>query len=308
MGPEPGGSQKFRRTIFSGDRDDWMNALAMFWKTTWRSVVVAISYALGLIIAGIIGGILGWQMSTSPGSEKSVLPLFASIVLLGFFLGPLAARLGLARFQHMVLWGSLIVFNLGSVALEGAFFAPGLITVPIPVLLAQQLLATVAAGIAITMLFGRRGTSVSWMAALNARPWYSWLWRFLASALSYLAFYFVFGGLNYSLVTRPYYESHAGGLTVPEPRVVLILESIRGLLIVFSVLLLLLSIQGSRRHLMLMTGWLLFAVGGIIPLIWQISSLPLFLLFASAIEIFFQNFLTGAVAAGLTGIEGQAQT
>ncbi len=285
-----------------------MNTLALFWKTTWRSAIVAVSYALGLMLAGLIAGVLGWQMSSSPGSQKSLLPILASIVLLGFFLGPLASRLGLSRLQHLVVWCSLTVFNLGSVALEGAYFAPALITIPIPVLLAQQLVATLAAGLAITVLFGRHGTSVSWMAALRTRPWYSWVWRFLVSALSYLAFYFVFGGLNYSLVTRPYYESHAGGLTVPAPGTVLILESVRGLLIAISVLLLLLSMRGSRRQLMLTTGWLLFAVGGIIPLIWQISTLPWFLLFASGIEILFQNFLTGAVAAGLMGIEGPLET
>jgi hypothetical protein len=283
-----------------------MNSAELFWRTTWRSVLVAICYAFGLVVAGIIGEILGWQMSTKPGSEQGLVPLIGSIVLLGFFLGPLASRLGLSRLQHLVLWGSLIVFNLGSVALEGAYFAPNLVSVPIPVLLAQQLLATLAAALAITFLFGRAGSSLSWKAALETRPWYSWLWRFLLSSLSYLAFYFAFGGLNYSLVTKPYYDSHAGGLTVPAPEVVLVLESIRGVLIVFSVLLLLLSIRGSRRQLMVTTGWLLFSVGGIIPLVWQINTLPLFLLLASAIEIFFQNFLTGAVAAMFMGIEEKA--
>jgi hypothetical protein len=51
------------------------------------------------------------------------------------------------------------------------------------------------------------------------------------------------------------------------------------------------------------TGWLLFAIGGIVPLVLQISSLPLLLLAASAVEIFCQNFLTGMVAAGLMGID-----
>ncbi|MGE5072983.1 MAG: hypothetical protein ACM3MF_06110 [Anaerolineae bacterium] len=281
---------------------------AVLWRTTWRSVLVAISYAFGLMVAGIIGGVLGWQMTAKPGSEQGLVPVFASIVLLGFFLGPLAGRLGLSRIQHLVLWGSLIVFNLGSVALEGAYFAPDLVSLPVPVLLAQQLLATLAAGLAITLLFGRLGSSVSWKAALQTRPWHSWLWRFLISALSYLAFYFVFGGLNYSLVTKPYYETHAGGLTVPAPEIVLLLEAIRGVLIAFSVLLLLLSMRGSRRKLMITTGWLLFAVGGIIPLVWQINMLPLFLLFASAIEIFFQNFLTGVVAAWLMGIPGPGES
>jgi VIT1/CCC1 family predicted Fe2+/Mn2+ transporter len=54
---------------------------------------------------------------------------------------------------------------------------------------------------------------------------------------------------------------------------------------------------------MIKTGWLLFAIGGIVPLVLQISSLPLLLLIASAVEIFLQNFLTGAVAARLLGIE-----
>lgn len=280
-----------------------MNILQPFWNTTWRSVLVAISYVAGIMLAGVVGGMLGWEMSAGSGSENAFVFLMASVLLLGVFLGPVAARLGISRLQHFVLWGSLIIFNLGSVALEGAYFAPSLVGLPVPILLAQQLLAAGGASLAITLLFARTRGSISWREALRTRPWYSWVWRFLASALSYLLFYFIFGGLNYSLVTKPYYETHAGGLAVPAPQVVLVLESIRGILIVFSVLLFLLSVRGSRRRLMGMTGWLLFAIGGIIPLIWQIANLPLFLLFASAIEIFFQNFLTGAVAAWLIGIE-----
>jgi hypothetical protein len=199
------------------------------------------------------------------------------------------------------------MFNLGSVAFEGAYFAPDLVTTPIPVLLAQQLLATAGAALMITMLFAPSGFSFSWSDALRTRPWYSWLWRFIVSSFSYLMFYFIFGGLNYSLVTKPYYENHAGGLTVPAPEIVFVLETIRGLLIVFSVLLFLLTVRGTRRQLMVKTGWLLFAIGGIIPLMWQINALPLFLLFASGIEIFFQNFLTGVVAARLMGIEGYVE-
>jgi hypothetical protein len=42
---------------------------------------------------------------------------------------------------------------------------------------------------------------------------------------------------------------------------------------------------------------ILFAIGGIIHLSMQIGILPAKLLIASGIEIFFQNFLMGAVAA-----------
>jgi hypothetical protein len=279
-----------------------MNTLQVFWKTTWRSILVAIGYVVGLMLAGIIGAILGVQMGTDTGGGSSFIWMVLAAFLLGVFLGSFASRLSLTRGQHFILWGSLILFNLGSVAIEGAYFAPDLVPLPISMLLAQQALASAIAALVITLLFTSAGQSISWMNALRTRPWYSWIWRFLLSAFSYLAFYFIFGALNYSLVTKPYYESHAGGLAVPAPELVFIIEPIRGLLIVFSVLLFLLSVRGTRRQLMVSTGWLIFAIGGIIPLIWQISALPLFLLFASGIEIFFQNFLTGAVAAWLMGI------
>ena len=123
------------------------------------------------------------------------------------------------------------------------------------------------------------------------------------SLTPYLALYFVFGALNYTLVTKPYYDTHAGGLTAPDPGVVLAAELVRAPLIVFSVLLFLLSVRGTRRQLMVKTGWLLFAIGGIVPLVLQVSALPILLLAASAIEIFLQNFFTGAAAARLMGIE-----
>ena len=280
-----------------------MNALQAVWKVVWRSVLVALGYVIGLVLAGMIAGMLGVKLASGAGAGSSILVLFAASVLVGVFLGPFAAGLALTRRQHFALWGSLIIFNLGSVAIEGAYFAPALVPVPIPVLLAEQTLATAGAALAITLLFGLRGNSISWLAALRTRPWFSWVWRFLVSALSYLAFYFIFGGLNYSLVTKPFYETHAGGLTVPAAGVVFTIETIRGLLIVFSVLLFLLSTRGPRRQLVLKAGWLLFAIGGIIPLLWQINMLPPFLLAASAVEIFLQNFLTGAVAAWLLGIE-----
>jgi hypothetical protein len=182
---------------------------------------------------------------------------------------------------------------------------PELVTIPLPVLFAQQLLASAGAALAIVLCFSAVGKPAStWADALRTRPWHLWVWRFIVSSFSYLVFYFVFGALNYSLVTAPYYESHAGGLTVPAVEVVLMAELVRAPLIVLSILFYLLLVRGAKRQLMFKTGWLLFAIGGIVPLVLQVSSLPALLLLASAVEIFLQNFLTGVVAAGLMGIEG----
>lgn len=282
-----------------------MNTLQLFWKNIWRSVLVAVGYVLGLMLAGMIGAMADAQMASSTRDGSAFTWLFISSILLGVILGPLAARLTLTRLQHFVLWGSLIFFNLGSVAIEGAYFAPELVMVPLPVLFSQQLLASAGAALVIVLLFAAVGKPASsWADAIRTRPWHSWVWRFLLSAFSYLVFYFVFGALNYSLVTAPYYETHAGGLTVPAPEIVLMAELVRAPLIVLSILFFLLSVRGTKRQLMVRAGWLLFAIGGIVPLVLQVSSLPLLLLAASGVEIFMQNFLTGVVAAGLMGIEG----
>ena len=90
---------------------------------------------------------------------------------------------------------------------------------------------------------------------------------------------------------------------MPAPEMILIAELARAPLIVLSILVYLLSVRGTKLELMVKTGWLIFAVGGIVPLVLQINSLPLFLLVASAVEIFCQNFLTGIVTAWLMGIE-----
>lgn len=281
-----------------------MHTIQLIWKNTWRSLLVGLGYVIGLILAGMIGAMAGAQMASSTRDNSAFTWLFIASILLGVILGPLAARLTLTRLQHFILWGSLIFFNLGSVAIEGAYFVPELVTIPLPVLFAQQLLASAGAALVIVLLFAAVGRPAhSWVDALRTRPLHSWVWRFVVSAFSYLVFYFIFGALNYALVTGPYYESHAGGLTVPAPEIVLAAELVRAPLIVISVLLFLLSVRGTKRQLMVRTGWLLFAIGGIVPLVLQISSLPLLLLAASAVEIFLQNFITGVVAAGLMRIE-----
>jgi hypothetical protein len=280
-----------------------MTVIRTIWGMVWRSALVAFGYVAGLIAAGVIGGLLGIQVSGGQSSSASFAWLVLSGILLGLFLGPLAVRLSLTRWQHFALWVSIIFFNMGSVAIEGAYFVPGLVLLPIPVLLVQQVLAAAGAALAITILFARSGQPISWWIALRQRPWHAWVWRFAVSAFSYIVFYYVFGALNYALVTQPYYASHAGGLGTPSPGQVIVAELVRAPLIMLSVLLFLLSARMPRRRLMVVTGLLLFAIGGIVPLVMQISSLPLLLLAASAVEIFCQNFGAGLVAAWLLGTQ-----
>jgi hypothetical protein len=115
----------------------------------------------------------------------------------------------------------------------------------------------------------------------------------------YHVFYFIFGGISYALITKPYYKTHAGGLAVPAVEVTLAAEVIRGALIALSVLPFLLTVCTDRKRRALQTGLMLFTIGGLVPLTMQVGVLPLVILAASVVEIFFQNFSTGAAVSRL---------
>jgi hypothetical protein len=143
--------------------------------------------SIGLILAGMIGAMAGAQMASSTRDNSAFTWLFISSILLGVILGPLAARLTLTRLQHFVLWGSLIFFNLGSVAIEGAYFVPELVTGSLACLVHPTItgFGGRGAGHRVAVRGGGQPAS-SWADALRTRPWHSWVWRFVVSAFSYL--------------------------------------------------------------------------------------------------------------------------
>jgi hypothetical protein len=262
-----------------------------------KSLLVGAVYAAALAIGGLLAAMLGFSLPGAKDPLARLLWAFAGGVIMGLALGPIAAYMPAPQRRHFVIWTSLILLNIASVVIEGSFFAPQLIGNALPVLLVQQSLAALAAGWAITALFAAQAGGVS--HSLPPRSSFSWTWRFTASALVYVMFYFIFGAINWILVTRPYYETHAGGLVVPPVGVTLQAEMIRGALIALSVLPFLLTLRASRRRQALLTGFVLFAIGGLVPLTMQIGALPIVLLGASAAEIFFQNFSTGVVDSHL---------
>ena len=263
-----------------------------------RSAIVGVGYVLSLTIIGAVFSALGIRFAnTNQSSDFLFWQLLAGIVI-GLVLGPLAERIVATRFRHLIIWTCVIFFNIVSVMIEGTFFAPERMGGNLPALVVQQFILAFVTAALVTFLFARQETTP---LVLPARAWYDWLWRFIVSALSYLVFYFIFGATNYALVTKPYYETHAGGLVTPAVDIVLTAETIRAVLIVLSVLPFLLTITKPRRERVIWTGILLFTIGGIVPLLFQVGALPAFLLVASAVEIFFQNFSTGVVTALLLG-------
>ena len=260
-------------------------------KTFLKSLLVGAAYALTIALTKLI-----LSQSLDAGS---LLWSFAGGAVIGFTLGLLATSMPAAWTRHLLVWGSVVFFNIASVTIEGRFFAPDLVQGSMVVLLLQQLVVALAATLVIVKLFAPIAES----APTNSiqRSWFSWLWRFIVSAFAYIFFYYFFGAINYLLVTGPYYETHAGGLVVPAQDVLLKAELIRAPMIILSILPFLLAFPAGKKRAAFLAGMILFVVGGVAPLLMQVGALPLILLAASAVEIFCQNYLTGVVAARLLG-------
>jgi hypothetical protein len=258
-----------------------------------RILIVAAGYMLTSMLAGRLLG---------RGLELSVLGIsLLSGILIASTLALIASRLRASPFHQWIVWGSVLFFNTLSLGVEGAFYAPTrspMISMPIA-WTAYLLLQSLGIAGLIAWLFRQ---NAGWTAPNppHVRAWHSWAWRFVVSAFSYLVFYFIFGAVNYALVTRPYYAAHVSGLVVPPPQTVLMAEIVRAPLIVLSIVPLILLWRGRKSVLGVACGMILFVIGGVVPLLLN-PALPDLLRFASAIEIFFQNFLTGVVAVALLG-------
>jgi len=266
-----------------------------------KSLLVGLVYVFALLLGSIIMSAVGLKLPETKDATEKLIWSFAGGVITGLCLGSIASFMPAARTRHFIVWASVIFLNLASVAIEGYFFVPEVVGDSLLGLLVQQFLASLGASWIITALFAPK-ESVAMVTTVN-RSGFSWMWRFSVSALIYVFFYFIFGATNYILVTKPYYETHAGGLAVPASTVTLTAEIIRGALITLSILPFILTIHTDKKRLAVQTGLILFAVGGLVPLTLQVGMLPLFLLTASALEIFFQNFSTGVLISRFMSLD-----
>ena len=256
--------------------------------------------SLGRSLVGVALVAVTYGAVALVGKDNVDVPLtIACSLVLAVAMVLVANRLRIAARAQFAVWFSLLFLNFASVAVEGTLFAPALAA---PAALPWNLLRLAVGSAAIAglmgFLFGQENGPADW---LTSRSPLGWTWRLLAVAAVYLVVYLVLGGLNYTFVTHPYYETHSGRLTVPSTATILAYEPVRGLLIGLSLLPLTLALRAGAHaavSVALVGGVMLFVVGGVVPLLPQ-TSLPLYLRVASLWEIFGQNFLTGVAAAYL---------
>ena len=264
------------------------------------ALFVAAAYAAAVSATDVIEAVLSDENALA--ALRDALPVsIAGGILIGLTLGLIASRMPGSRRRQFLVWWVLVYLSTVGVIIEGAVFAPDLVPVAaIPLaLLSYAVVAGVVAG-AVALAFAPRGVPGATLPSLPDRR--RLLVGLVAGTVTYAVLYFVFGALNYALVTGPYYEQQIGGLVNPPFRVVVAVFLIRGVLLTVSLIPLVRTVDGPRRRAW-MSALSVAVLAGFLPLLIQVGQLPLVVLAASSYEIALQVGPTAIVVAAILGTD-----
>jgi hypothetical protein len=216
-----------------------------------RALVVALVFWVARLLGGATTSALTGVDNPDPITE-----LAAGLILAGA-LGWATPRLSGSTADRVAIVGIALFANVAAVMIEGAAFAPAASPVDrLPLaLLVQALVSLVVAIAAVGLLPGDESRSSS--GSRHGPRW--WAGRLAATTSVYAVAYFITGGINYALVTGPYYESHADGLVTPAPQVVLGVALVEGLLMSLGMLPLVRHLRAKRRASLIASGLVLSA-------------------------------------------------
>ena len=263
-----------------------------------RSLILGFAYAL---ISALVAAVLGPMSRLAPTMGN--LPVwFITGTLVCLSLSPFILHSNWSRTKTVLaVWAVLALVRSLGLGIEGWLFKP-----------TDALSAIVVAvfGVFVNLL-------VAWLFVLLLMPkdqgphektslersWWGWTWRVLVVGLAFFVFYFVFGATNALLYTVSFYKNNPQyGLNLPPTQMVFLAQLIRGPLFGLGSLFIFRVVDAPRRKVAVWLGILLYVVGGVAPYVEvTIRSMPLGFNLATLTEVFFQNFLTGVVAAYLYG-------
>ena len=252
---------------------------------------MAIKVAIAVLLAGCVltisgagtGSYAGWFLSGTVYAAAFVPFLLTGPITFGKrFLGIWCAMAVAASF---CTWTEYVIFVHASqkertTALVGA-----------QVLFA--IFSAVLAALAVWLKVGSKNLSAG--RAIPARRVVA---AIAGGGLIYLAVYYVFGGLVFQFLTKPYYSSggRLGGAV--ETVAALgwwfpLIQIGRGMLMTMAILPVLLGTRLPRMQRALYGGLLLWGIGGLAPLIAPVADMPRILREMHIFEIFTQNFPLG---------------
>lgn len=257
---------------------------AAWWLFGTRTAAVTATVLVGRLLAE-------WAMQLLVRRSASLdLPgELAAAIASGVALTWVAGRLAGSRTVRLAATTLVAFVSVAAVMIEGSAFAPALSPIDqLRVGLVLQLGVCLAAAAVATA-----GTPAVKTAPASAhRAGLRLVVGVVAATVTYVVAYLVTGAVTYLLVTGPYYESHAGGLTTPAPPVVLAVAVVEGAMLTLATVPMARLLPGPRASRALACGLVLWLLGGLVPLL-QAAALPDVLRVASAVEILFQKVPLG---------------
>ena len=229
------------------------------------------------------------------GYLKSVGTAFLSFIIPAW----LSPKIIASRGQQFVMWYMLLFALHGTAVVEGYFFAPELIRSSLLVALLVSATDVFILTSMIIILFVQSGEPRTISNQLAKLSIWKTASRWIFASGFYIIVYFVFGMISYFLVLAPYYDAGIAGLTVPAPETVFKLQLIRSPILVLSILPVIMLVPESKKKLGAISGFLLAWYGGFVPLLSVSNILPIPVVAAHTVEIFFQNFSLGMMVTYL---------
>lgn len=262
----------------------------------WKGIVIGFLDLITVIVAGGVLMNLGLKFPEIKSDFRFIIVImFLSGFIISIIGGIIVKNLRLKKSRVFLALFLMFLLNAVTQLLEALFFAPGIVSwETVPALFIQQFFMYMLISAGITLLFKYDGETGE-MLKRQKRSWSGWLGRILISSGSYVLFYFFFGSINAMLITGDYYRAEVSGLHLPGTAEILMLEPIRAILLVLSVLPLVMYLRVSKKKCAAIVGMVLFIIGGLLPMLQQLNSLPAAVAVSSIFEMFFQFFLNGVV-------------
>ncbi len=262
-------------------------------KLTAKALLLTFIYMVEVVV---ISGVLIAAGLSFPPMQVDQLTSFLQLAFAGsvisIFTIYLTEKYKLSK-KHLFLLLIFILFlsNI-SVAIEGYMFSPQLITPTVFLtLFIQQLLISLIYSLT-AVLFNHKMLSPA-NTSIAQHISFAIFVRLAICALFYMSMYYLWGKINYSIFTHPYYEAGINGLSIPDGNILMPVILFRGLLIALSAVPFLLFAMPDNRLKPYETGLILFVFGGMLPLSFTAGIFPIPLILFSLAEVFLQNFISG---------------
>jgi len=237
----------------------------------WKVPICALAYTVGTMAGGALVSTLRMKLPAVPEqADEKIMGVFLLIgsVVLAVGIGPLARRIHATYLARWLILAALAYVCLGvNTPIEAAIFTniggmPSMAVFSVlPCLFFAGVMAIVFKPSEKAEPFG-----------LNVRRFFSgrsaggWVWRFAAAICAFPVIYWVFGMCVAPWVVE-YYNQGQFGLTLPNVRVIVLVQLLRSSLFLLVSLPILIVWSGSRLRLTVALGFAFFVLVGLFGLI-----------------------------------------